>query len=158
MRHLVKYTFCTAGLVLVVLWLCCLPKNLFEGVSYSTVVEDCQGELLGARIADDQQWRFPPCGSLPEKFREALVEFEDRTFYKHGGVSVRGMARAVVQNLRSGRVVSGGSTISMQVIRLSRPGRRTLWAKLRECFLVLHRVTSLNHPNSSVRWASPFYS
>ena len=135
MRHLVKYTFCTAGLVLVVLWLCCLPKNLFEGVSYSTVVEDCQGELLGARIADDQQWRFPPCGSLPEKFREALVEFEDRTFYKHGGVSVRGMARAVVQNLRSGRVVSGGSTISMQVIRLSRPGRRTLWAKLRECFM-----------------------
>ena len=123
-----------AGVILL-LWLFCLPRNLFEGVPYSTVVVDRDGELLGARVADDGQWRFPPCDSLPDKFVSSLIEFEDHRFYSHCGVSIRALGRAVVQNVRSGRVVSGGSTISMQVIRLSRQKPRTIWQKVVEMFM-----------------------
>ena len=130
-----SYMFCSIAAVLLLLWFFCLPEDLFEDVEYSTVVEDCNARLLGARIADDGQWRFPLCDTIPEKFAIALVEFEDRRFYEHCGVSFRSIARAVVQNLRSGRVVSGGSTVSMQVIRLSRQGERTLWNKIVECFM-----------------------
>ena len=123
-----------AGFILL-LWLFCLPRNLFEGVKYSTVVTDRNGELLGARVAYDGQWRFPMCDTLPEKFVKALVEFEDHRFYSHCGVSARALARATVQNIRNGRVVSGGSTITMQLVRLSRQKPRTLWQKVVESFM-----------------------
>lgn len=89
--------------------------DLFEGTTYSTVVTDRNGALLGARVADDGQWRFPPRDTLPEKFVKALVEFEDRTFFDHCGVSPRALVRAAIQNIRNGRIVSGGSTLTMQV-------------------------------------------
>lgn len=117
------------------LWFFCLPCNLFEDVVYSTVVTDRDGELLGARVAEDGQWRFPMCDSLPEKFTKALVEFEDHRFYSHCGVSLPALARATMQNLRNGRVVSGGSTITMQLVRLSRQKPRTLWQKVVESFI-----------------------
>ena len=117
------------------LWLFCLPQDMFKDVRYSTVVEDCNGKLLGARIADDGQWRFPICDTLPGKFVTALIEFEDRRFYGHDGVSLRSLVRAMQQNVRNGRVVSGGSTITMQVVRLSRRGERNVWTKLVECFI-----------------------
>lgn len=120
---------------LLLLWFFCLPCNLFEGVVYSTVVTDRDGELLGARVAEDGQWRFPMCDSLPEKFTKALVEFEDHRFYSHCGVSLPALARATMQNLRNGRVVSGGSTITMQLVRLSRQKPRTLWQKVVESFI-----------------------
>lgn len=135
MKKFLKYGAFTAAGIILLLWLFCLPRNLFEGVSYSTVVTDINGELLGARVADDEQWRFPPCDTLPEKFVKALIEFEDHRFYSHIGVSPQAIGRAIIQNLRNGRVVSGGSTISMQVIRLSRQKPRTVWQKIVEMFM-----------------------
>lgn len=126
-------TLGAAGLAL--LWLCCLPRQLFSGTSYSTVVESAEGELLGARIADDGQWRFPPSDSLPPRYTAALIQFEDRHFWWHPGVDPLALMRALWANLRSGHVVSGGSTLSMQVIRLSRGNReRTVWGKVVEAF------------------------
>ena len=122
-----------AGLMLG--WLVCLPRNLFKDTVYSTVVESAEGELLGARIAADGQWRFPPCDTVPERFATALVQFEDRQFWWHPGVNPVAMGRALVQNLRSGHVVSGGSTLTMQVVRLSRQKERTVWQKLIESVL-----------------------
>ena len=116
-----------AGLVLA--WLCCLPRELFKDVSYSTVVESAEGELLGARIAADEQWRFPPGDTVPERYATALVQFEDRAFWWHPGVNPVALVRAAVDNARAGHVVSGGSTLTMQVIRLSRQKERTLWQK-----------------------------
>ena len=116
-------------------WLLCLPRDLFKGTSYSTVVESAEGELLGARIAADGQWRFPPCDTVPERFATALVQFEDRQFWWHPGVNPVAMGRALIQNIRSGHVVSGGSTLTMQVIRLSRQRERTVWQKLVESVL-----------------------
>ena len=135
MRRSVKYAAAAAAGALLLLWLFCLPRDLFEHTAYSTVVADRNGHLLGARIADDGQWRFPPADSLPQKFVTALIEFEDRSFYRHIGVSPKALVRAAVQNIRSGRVVSGGSTISMQVIRLSRRKPRTVWQKVVEIFM-----------------------
>ena len=120
---------------LFVAWLLCLPRDLFKGVSYSTVVESAEGELLGARIAADQQWRFPPCDTVPERFAKALVQFEDRRFRWHPGVDPAALGRALVDNVRSGHVVSGGSTLTMQVIRLSRQKERTIWQKMIEAVL-----------------------
>lgn len=135
MRKYLKYGVIIVAGVLLLLWFFCLPRNLFEDVPYSTVVTDRNGELLGARIADDGQWRFPPCDTLPEKFVKALIEFEDHRYYAHCGVSSCAIVRATIQNLRNGRVVSGGSTISMQVIRLSRQKPRTMWQKIVEMFM-----------------------
>ena len=106
-----------------------MPRNLFKDVSYSTVVESAEGALLGARIAADEQWRFPPCDTVPERYATALVQFEDRAFWWHPGVNPLALIRAARDNARSGHVVSGGSTLSMQVIRLSRQKERTLWQR-----------------------------
>lgn len=141
MRTAIIYSVCSIASVLLLLWTFCIPDNLFKGVTYSTAVEDCDGRLLGARIADDGQWRFPVCDSLPEKFATALVEFEDRRFYAHDGVSILSLARAIQQNIRNRKVVSGGSTISMQVIRLARRGDRTVWNKIVECFMATRLET-----------------
>jgi len=115
--------------VLLLAWLCCLPRHLFRDVSYSSVVLDRNGELLGARISEDQQWRFPPCEEVPDKYAKALVEFEDRHFRWHPGVDPAALGRAIIQNAKAGHVVSGGSTITMQVIRMSRGKDRNLWQK-----------------------------
>jgi len=116
-------------------YLFCLPRDLFKGTKYSTVIEDRNGELLGARIASDAQWRFPPSDEVPYKFKTAVIEFEDRWFAYHPGVNPVSIARAAIGNLKAGRVTSGGSTITMQVIRLSRGKERTLWQKLIEAVL-----------------------
>lgn len=112
-----------------------LPGELFIDASYSTVVRDRNGKLLGARISDDGQWRFPPCDTVPGKFAAALTGFEDRYFRYHPGVNPVSIARAVLQNIRNRRIVSGGSTLTMQVIRLYRNGKRNIWNKLVECLL-----------------------
>ena len=99
----------------------CLPNPLFD-VYYSPVLYDREGNLLGAQVAYDGQWRFPGAssGSINEKFVTALLEAEDRRFRRHPGVDPFAIARAAVQNIRSGRIVSGASTITMQTIRLAR--------------------------------------
>ncbi len=121
--------------ILLLGYLFCLPRNLFKNVSYSTVVESADGELLGARIAADGQWRFPPCDTVPDRFATALIQFEDRHFRYHPGVNPISLVRAARDNIRSGHVVSGGSTITMQVIRLSRQRERTVWQKMVEAVL-----------------------
>lgn len=124
-------------LALSVWFLFCLPKDIFKGTTYSTVVTDRNGELLGARIASDGQWRFPPSDTVPEKFKTALIEFEDRWFAFHPGVNPVAVARAAAGNVKAGRVTSGGSTITMQVIRMSRGKERTLRQKLVESILAV---------------------
>ncbi len=87
---------------------------------FSTVVEAYDGSLLGARIADDGQWRFPGFDEIPDKFEKSLLTFEDRYFYYHPGINPVSVFRALLNNLRAGEIVSGGSTITMQVARISR--------------------------------------
>lgn len=99
-----------------------LPTELFSD-PYSTVLESRDGELLSASIAPDGQWRFPEIDSVPARFAQAIVAFEDKRFFQHPGVDPLSVARALIQNIQERRIVSGGSTLTMQVLRLSRKSK-----------------------------------
>jgi len=120
--------------LLLVAYLFCLPRRLFD-VPCSTVVTDRHGALLGARIARDGQWRFPPVDTVPAKFACCIIAFEDNYFYYHFGVNPFSVVRAFVQNIKARRIVSGGSTLTMQTIRLSRGEKRTIGEKVIEMIL-----------------------
>jgi penicillin-binding protein 1C len=112
-----------------------LPSRLFTD-PYSTVLEASNGELLSAAIARDGQWRFPIVDSVPDKFAEAIITYEDKRFRSHPGVDILSLGRAFRQNIAARSIVSGGSTLSMQVIRLSRKGEsRTVLEKIIEIIL-----------------------
>lgn len=114
-----------------------LPSELFHS-PYSTVTMDRNGELIGASIASDGQWRFPPTDLIPEKFVKSITTFEDRHFFRHFGVNPFSVVRAMKTNIRSKKNVSGASTLTMQVIRLSRNKHsRTVWEKLVEMVLAI---------------------
>jgi penicillin-binding protein 1C len=108
---------------LFVWFLLCVPRPLFRE-DYSTVLESSDGQLLGARISGDGQWRFPAPDSIPARFAKSLITFEDHHFYNHPGVNPVSLTRALIRNIRSGKIVSGGSTITMQVARLARSGKK----------------------------------
>lgn len=100
-----------------------LPDPLGGG-AFSTVILDRHGELLGASIARDGQWRFAPGAELNERYRTALLEYEDRRYYFHPGVDPLALGRAAYQYVSRHRIVSGGSTLTMQAVRLLRAGMR----------------------------------
>lgn len=117
------------GLILLLWFYLLIPKPLFHE-PYSTILNARDGRLLSARIADDGQWRFPLSDSLPDKFVKCITYFEDEYFYQHPGVNPFSLFRAFRQNLEVGSIVSGGSTLSMQTIRLARKAKtRSLWQK-----------------------------
>lgn len=122
--------FCVVGLTL---FLLCLPPRLFVSPT-SFVVEASNGSLLSASIAADGQWRFPVSDTIPQKFIKCIIAFEDKRFYQHPGVDFLAVGRALRQNLHAKSVVSGGSTLTMQVIRLSRGKNRTIYQKIVEVF------------------------
>lgn len=114
-----------------------LPKTLFDEPQ-STLLLDRQGRLLAAHIAADEQWRFPYRDRVPERFKTAITYYEDKRFAWHHGIDPVALLRATALNLRNGRVVSGGSTLTMQVVRLSRGNPpRTYAEKLLEMVLAL---------------------
>jgi len=109
-----------------------LPSKLFNNPT-SFVIEDKDGNLLNASIAMDGQWRFPYDENVPEKFIKCITTFEDKRFYYHPGVDVFAIGRAIKKNVNNNGMVQGGSTITMQVIRLSRhKPKRNLWQKIIE--------------------------
>ncbi|HJP61850.1 MAG TPA: transglycosylase domain-containing protein, partial [Mucilaginibacter sp.] len=124
-------------LVLCLLWFWfCLPKKLFTYPT-SYVIDDEKGQLLGASIAKDGQWRFPYDTNVPEKFKQCIMAFEDKRFEHHPGVDIVALGRAFKQNIGGRHVVSGGSTLTMQVIRLATKDKRTYWNKFTEIFKAL---------------------
>lgn len=134
LRSYKKTILLLIGILLLAYWYC-LPNPLFD-TPYSTVLEDRDNHLLGARIASDGQWRFPEGIAIPKRFSEAIITFEDRRFFSHWGIDLRALGRAFRQNIAAGKIVSGGSTLSMQVIRLSRKNKpRTVFQKIIEAIL-----------------------
>lgn len=121
--------------VLLIFYAFCLPNKLFTKPT-STVITSNNNELLGALIAKDGQWRFPHNDVVPEKFKTCLIQFEDEHFYQHPGFNPISIFKALKQNLQAGSVKRGGSTITQQVIRLSRDNRsRTYFEKIKELIL-----------------------
>jgi len=136
-RWMARNKYLLMALLALVLAFLLLPVVHFEDET-NTILENEQGELLSARITPDGQWRFPGCDSVPHKLGECIRYYEDEYFYFHPGINPVSLIRALLDNLREGRIVSGGSTLSMQVVRLSRKGKpRTVSQKVIEMALAL---------------------
>ena len=139
-RH--KYVLIALG-VIGILFLS-LPVVHFEDPT-NTVLENVDGELLSARITVDGQWRFPDCDSVPLKVSQCIRYYEDQYFRAHPGVNPVSLTKALFRNIRERRIVSGGSTITMQVVRLSRKGKpRTVTQKIIEILLSFRLELSLD--------------
>ncbi|MBD8273277.1 peptidoglycan glycosyltransferase PbpC [Pseudomonas fluorescens] len=134
LRFVARWTLASLLLVIALLWLADriwplpLPQDDLARV---VLAED--GTPLW-RFADaDGVWRYPVHTSeVSPYYLDALLTYEDRWFYRHPGVNPLALVRAMWQNLTGARVVSGGSTLSMQVARLLDPHSRTLQGKLRQ--------------------------
>lgn len=108
-----------------------LPARL--SMPGSSVVRWQDGQVAWMGLAPDDRWRVPvTLEQVDPALVEALVRLEDRRFWWHPGVDPLAIGRAAVLNLARGRVVSGASTLTMQVVRLSEPRPRTLRSKLIE--------------------------
>jgi len=128
-RHKIKLSF---FLLLLIGYYFSLPKELFKEPT-STVIESSEGVLLGAKIATDMQWRFPENEQVPHKFTQCITQYEDAYFYRHWGFNPVSIFKAFKVNLKAGRVLRGGSTLTQQVIRLSRKNqKRTYFEKIIE--------------------------
>ena len=119
-----------------------VPRQLFPAPC-STLLYSAEGELLGARIAPDGQWRFPAADSLPDKFVDCLLTYEDKRFFYHPGIDPAAIFRAIRLNGKAGRVVSGGSTLTMQLARIARGNQdRTFYEKTIEMCWALFLETT----------------
>ncbi len=137
-----------------------LPKKMFNAPT-SYVIEDKDGNLLNATIAADGQWRFPYNKNVPQKFIDCITTFEDKRFFKHPGVDPVSLGRAMVKNIKNKGVVQGGSTITMQVIRLiKKDDKRSIWNKIKESILAVRLEMSYSKKEILALYASnaPFGS
>ena len=117
--------------------------------AFSSALYAESGQLIGAAVAADGQWRLASSAPAQDRYVTALVEYEDRRFYGHAGFDPVAIIRAALSNIEAGRVVSGGSTISMQAARLSRArGRRDWAAKIVELWLAVR--LELTHTKAEI--------
>lgn len=141
MKRLIISTGTILLTILVVAWLLPLPAKLTGESGFSTRILDRNGKLLYS-VQKEGLKEYLPVDSMPDAAVSALTAVEDRSFYSNYGLSLRGMARALIHNLLAGRVVEGGSTITQQLVRTSlQPKKRGLVYKLREAWLAL-KITS----------------
>ena len=133
-----KRQFLIGGLLILVIgFYHSLPDPLFD-LPRATLLLDNEEQLLSARIASDEQWRFPTIDTVPSMIEKCILLFEDEYFYYHPGVNPVSILRAIWSNWRAGEVIRGGSTLSMQVIRLSRNNPpRSYLEKIREMVLAM---------------------
>lgn len=112
------------------------PPPLPERLPVSVEVKDRDGQLLRAFATTDGRWRLnTTTGDVDPKLVEMLIAYEDKRFYDHGGVDPMALLRAAGQLAGNARIVSGGSTISMQLARLIEPREsRNFGAKFRQLF------------------------
>lgn len=110
------------------------PLDLTAARDRSTVVLDREGRLLRPFVTADGRWKLPVgAGDVDPRYLAMLKTFEDKRFDSHVGIDPLGLVRAAGQMLANGRIVSGGSTLTMQVARLLEPRQeRSLAAKLRQ--------------------------
>jgi penicillin-binding protein 1C len=110
------------------------PAPMGEGLDYSHIVLDRNGHLLRAYATKEGRWRLPETpDEVDPLFLKMLFAYEDKRFYEHHGVDPFAMGRASFQLVTEGHIVSGGSTLTMQVARLLEPRRhRSFYAKLRQ--------------------------
>ncbi|MFA7056651.1 MAG: penicillin-binding protein 1C [Candidatus Cloacimonadales bacterium] len=124
-------------LILIGLAILITPLPKAKDWDYSSVILSEEGEYLRVYLNKQEQWHLYYAGEIPEKLQTAILEFEDKSFYSHPGINPLAIGRALYSNLKQRKVVSGGSTITMQVARLFLQRERTLLNKIQEAFISL---------------------
>ena len=130
---MILLTTSTAAIVVAFQIVFPFPIEKLEQWPTSPRVEDRTGRPLLQLVGDDGQWRFPiPLDEMSPWIMQATIAAEDERFHEHSGVDTTALLRAVLQNLYAAEVVSGASTISMQLCRMVDDRPRTITAKLIE--------------------------
>ncbi|HKS19632.1 MAG TPA: penicillin-binding protein 1C [Bradyrhizobium sp.] len=149
-RLIKKAAAVSAAVLLVIagafaLWVISLgPLPLEQARQVSATIVDRNGKLLRAYAMSDGRWRLPVDAktAVDPAYMKLLLAYEDKRFYAHGGIDPLAIGRAAFQLVSSGRIVSGGSTITMQLARLMEPRReRSVYAKMRQ----MVRAIELEH-------------
>jgi penicillin-binding protein 1C len=113
-------------------WVIPLPNDALFRPS-STLIFDRSGKLLNAYLSEDDTWRIrTSLGQISPYLQQSLLGFEDRWFYFHPGVNPLALARALRQNIKLSHIVSGGSTVTMQIARMMEPKQRNYGNKFYE--------------------------
>jgi penicillin-binding protein 1C len=112
------------------------PVDLAAAPEGSHIAVDRKGQLLRAFTTPDGRWRLPATvGDVDPRFIAMLVAYEDHRFYTHHGVDLLSLGRAALQWVNHGHIVSGGSTLTMQVARLMQPrAEKSIAAKFEQIF------------------------
>ncbi len=109
-----------------------------ERLNYSTVILASDGSVLNAYLSKDEKWRIKiNKADIPEGLVKAFLFKEDKYFFYHPGINLISVMRAFIQDTRAGKVVSGASTITMQLARMLEPEKRTFLNKFKEMFRAL---------------------
>ena len=125
------------------------PLPLDHAREISTTVIDRNGKLLRAYAMTDGRWRLPVDArrDVDPTYVKLLLAFEDKRFYSHAGIDPLALSRAAFQLATRGHIVSGGSTITMQLARLMEPRReRSVYAKLRQMVRAVQIERQLSKP------------
>ncbi|HUT53395.1 MAG TPA: penicillin-binding protein 1C [bacterium] len=126
-------------------WLVPLPQRL--AAPGSPMVEYADGSPMCVFLSPDDKWRIHVgLDEVDPNYLRALIQFEDSRFYRHPGVDPVAVARAAAQNLYARRVVSGASTITMQLVRILEPRPRTLRSKIIETLRALQLELRFGKP------------
>ena len=107
------------------------PKKLVENINYSKIVLDRNGEILSVFLNRDEEFHLKYEGDIPETLKLAVLNYEDKKFYSHSGVDYPRILKSFFNNITGGKKM-GASTISMQVVKLLEPKKRTYFNKLIE--------------------------
>lgn len=128
-----------------------LPSSLFESPK-SIVMYDRNNHLMYASVASDEQWRFPKIDSVSFKIEQSVIHFEDEYFRYHLGVNPISIVKSFFLNLKTKEVKRGGSTITMQTIRLLQNNPpRTYLQKFKEVLLAI-RFELFNSKNTILEY------
>ncbi|MBK8735439.1 MAG: penicillin-binding protein 1C [Saprospiraceae bacterium] len=135
---MVWFKYGTYSLFIAILFAIFSTYFIFQKEAYSYVALDSKEEVLISKIAKDGQWRFPISNVPDSNYIASLLEFEDKRFFYHLGVDPLAILRAIKQNIAKSRVVSGGSTITMQLSRMVLKHKtRSIFAKLSEMIVAI---------------------
>jgi len=137
-RHILKF-FKRLGITIIALFLFFLLLNwvfqLPDKIEYSTIVTDNKGEVVNAYLTSDQKWRMKTeLSEISPLLKKTIIAKEDKYFYSHPGVNPVAVIRAFFKNIFRMKRTSGASTITMQVARALKPGRRNIISKMIEMF------------------------
>ncbi|MFA9391391.1 MAG: penicillin-binding protein 1C [Prolixibacteraceae bacterium] len=133
------FSISLSGFLFLIIWVAIPLEKPIISKDYSQTILASDGEILRVFLNKNDQWCMPPVASdaIPEKLKTSVILYEDEYFRYHPGVNPVSIFRAIVQNIKSKRIVSGASTINMQIARMKFNNRRTFISKLEELFYAI---------------------